>query len=60
MGWFKKTPDLQAIRPDMGAQPQKRFGVTGKPELACPAVKWRLECFNAGDIILLEFESRVL
>ncbi|XP_023118109.2 formiminotransferase N-terminal subdomain-containing protein isoform X3 [Amphiprion ocellaris] len=29
MGWFKKTPDLQDIRPDMGPQPQKRFGLTG-------------------------------
>ncbi|XP_041806981.1 formiminotransferase N-terminal subdomain-containing protein [Chelmon rostratus] len=29
MGWFQKTPDLQAIRPDMGPQPQKRFGLTG-------------------------------
>ncbi|XP_068561167.1 formiminotransferase N-terminal subdomain-containing protein isoform X4 [Cebidichthys violaceus] len=29
MGWFKKTPDLQAIRPDMGPQPQKPFGLTG-------------------------------
>ncbi|KAK2839455.1 hypothetical protein Q5P01_013195 [Channa striata] len=29
MGWFKNTPDLQAIRPDVGPQPQKRFGLTG-------------------------------
>lgn len=29
MGWFKKTPDLQDIRPDLGPQPQKRFGLTG-------------------------------
>uniref|UniRef100_A0A3B5BC91 Formimidoyltransferase-cyclodeaminase-like n=1 Tax=Stegastes partitus TaxID=144197 RepID=A0A3B5BC91_9TELE len=29
MGWFKKTPDLQEIRPDMGPQPQRRFGLTG-------------------------------
>ncbi|XP_051260004.1 formiminotransferase N-terminal subdomain-containing protein isoform X2 [Dicentrarchus labrax] len=29
MGWFKKTPDLQAIRPDVGPQPQKQFGLTG-------------------------------
>ncbi|XP_045910416.1 formiminotransferase N-terminal subdomain-containing protein [Micropterus dolomieu] len=29
MGWFKKTPDWQAIRPDMGPQPQERFGITG-------------------------------
>ncbi|XP_026231960.1 formiminotransferase N-terminal subdomain-containing protein isoform X2 [Anabas testudineus] len=29
MGWFKKTTDLQAIRPDVGPQPQKRFGLTG-------------------------------
>ena len=30
MGWFKKTPDVQAIRPDMGPQPQRRFGLTGE------------------------------
>ncbi|CAG11234.1 unnamed protein product [Tetraodon nigroviridis] len=29
MGWFKKSPDLQAIRPDVGPQPQRRFGLTG-------------------------------
>ncbi|KAF3695159.1 Formiminotransferase N-terminal subdomain-containing protein [Channa argus] len=29
MGWFNKKPDLQAIRPDVGPQPQKRFGLTG-------------------------------
>ncbi|XP_028249621.1 formiminotransferase N-terminal subdomain-containing protein isoform X2 [Parambassis ranga] len=29
MGWFKKTPDLQTISPDIGPQPQKRFGLTG-------------------------------
>lgn len=29
MGWFKKAPDLQAVRPDVGQQPQKRFGLTG-------------------------------
>ncbi|XP_041857368.1 formiminotransferase N-terminal subdomain-containing protein isoform X2 [Melanotaenia boesemani] len=29
MGWFKKTPDLQAIRPDVGPQPQRRYGLTG-------------------------------
>ncbi|KAF7214342.1 formiminotransferase N-terminal subdomain-containing protein isoform X1 [Nothobranchius furzeri] len=29
MGWFKKTPDLLAIRPDFGPQPQKRYGLTG-------------------------------
>lgn len=34
MGWFQKTPDLQAIRPDVGPRPQKRFGLTGEPELA--------------------------
>lgn len=33
MGWFKKTIDLQAIRPDVGPQPQKRFGLTGEPAL---------------------------
>ena len=30
MGWFKKTVDLQQIRPDVGTQPQKQFGVTGE------------------------------
>lgn len=34
MGWFKKTTDMQAIRPDMGPQPQQRFGLTGEPDLA--------------------------
>ncbi|KAM4609115.1 formiminotransferase N-terminal subdomain-containing protein [Polymixia lowei] len=29
MGWFKKTPETQAIRPDVGPQPQKRYGLTG-------------------------------
>lgn len=29
MGWFKKTPDLLDIRPDVGPEPQKRFGLTG-------------------------------
>ncbi|KAM7380891.1 hypothetical protein PAMP_004161 [Pampus punctatissimus] len=29
MGWFKKTADMQAIRPDVGPPPQKRFGLTG-------------------------------
>ncbi|KAF7667294.1 hypothetical protein LDENG_00068750 [Lucifuga dentata] len=29
MGWFKKTLDLQEIRPDVGPQPQKQFGLTG-------------------------------
>ncbi|XP_020488841.1 formiminotransferase N-terminal subdomain-containing protein isoform X1 [Labrus bergylta] len=29
MGWFKKTPDLQAIRADMGPRPQMQFGLTG-------------------------------
>lgn len=32
MGWFKRTPDLQAIRPDVGPRPQTRFGLTGEPE----------------------------
>ncbi|CAJ1078681.1 formiminotransferase N-terminal subdomain-containing protein [Xyrichtys novacula] len=36
MGWFKKTPDLQMITPDMGPQPQRRFGLTGVG--ACPYV----------------------
>lgn len=30
MGWFKKTLDLQQIRPDVGTQPQRQFGVTGE------------------------------
>uniref|UniRef100_A0A4W6DUZ5 Formiminotransferase cyclodeaminase N-terminal like 1 n=1 Tax=Lates calcarifer TaxID=8187 RepID=A0A4W6DUZ5_LATCA len=30
VGWFKKTTDLQEIRPDLGTQPQKRFGLTGR------------------------------
>uniref|UniRef100_A0A1A7YXC1 Formiminotransferase N-terminal subdomain domain-containing protein n=1 Tax=Iconisemion striatum TaxID=60296 RepID=A0A1A7YXC1_9TELE len=29
LGWFKKTPDLLAIRPDFGPQPLKRYGLTG-------------------------------
>ncbi|XP_029314304.1 formiminotransferase N-terminal subdomain-containing protein [Cottoperca gobio] len=29
MGWFKKTADMQTIRPDMGPQPHKQFGLTG-------------------------------
>ncbi|KAM4731395.1 formiminotransferase N-terminal subdomain-containing protein isoform 1-T5 [Anableps anableps] len=29
MGWFSKTPDLQALRPDVGPPPQKRYGLTG-------------------------------
>ncbi|XP_029980053.1 formiminotransferase N-terminal subdomain-containing protein [Sphaeramia orbicularis] len=29
MGWFKKTTDLQVIRPDVGPPPQKQFGLTG-------------------------------
>ncbi|KAM9347881.1 formiminotransferase N-terminal subdomain-containing protein [Symphorus nematophorus] len=29
MGWFKKMPDLHTIMPDIGPQPQKRFGLTG-------------------------------
>ncbi|XP_078795905.1 formiminotransferase N-terminal subdomain-containing protein isoform X2 [Oryzias latipes] len=29
MGWFKKTPDMQAVRPDVGPQPQRRYGLTG-------------------------------
>ncbi|XP_037344960.2 formiminotransferase N-terminal subdomain-containing protein isoform X2 [Pungitius pungitius] len=29
MGWFKKTPQLQAIRPDMGPQPHHPLGLTG-------------------------------
>lgn len=38
MGWFKKTTDLQAITPDVGAQPQKRFGLTGEPALGDKAM----------------------
>ncbi|XP_030614291.1 formiminotransferase N-terminal subdomain-containing protein isoform X2 [Archocentrus centrarchus] len=29
MGWFRKKLDLQAIRADVGPQPQTRFGLTG-------------------------------
>lgn len=29
MGWFKKSPDLGNIRPDVGPPPQKTFGLTG-------------------------------
>ncbi|XP_056145261.1 formiminotransferase N-terminal subdomain-containing protein [Lampris incognitus] len=29
MGWFKKTLDMEAIRPDVGPQPQKQYGLTG-------------------------------
>ncbi|XP_021165442.2 formiminotransferase N-terminal subdomain-containing protein [Fundulus heteroclitus] len=29
MGWFRKTPDLQDLRPDVGPAPQKRYGLTG-------------------------------
>ncbi|XP_028992722.2 formiminotransferase N-terminal subdomain-containing protein [Betta splendens] len=29
LGWFKRTSDLQAVRPDVGPQPQERFGLTG-------------------------------
>ncbi|XP_026152339.1 formiminotransferase N-terminal subdomain-containing protein [Mastacembelus armatus] len=29
MGWFKKMPEFQVIRPEVGPQPQKRFGLTG-------------------------------
>ncbi|KAM9710681.1 formiminotransferase N-terminal subdomain-containing protein isoform 2-T3 [Menidia menidia] len=29
MGWFKKMPDLQSIKSDIGPQPQKRYGLTG-------------------------------
>ncbi|XP_017294116.1 formiminotransferase N-terminal subdomain-containing protein [Kryptolebias marmoratus] len=29
MGWFQRSPELQAIRPDVGPQPQRRFGLTG-------------------------------
>ncbi|CAN9498013.1 unnamed protein product [Ophioblennius macclurei] len=29
MGWFRKKPDLQVIRSDVGPQPQRRFGLTG-------------------------------
>lgn len=30
MGWFRKNPDLEAIRPDVGPEPQRRFGLTGE------------------------------
>ncbi|XP_034042776.1 formiminotransferase N-terminal subdomain-containing protein [Thalassophryne amazonica] len=29
MGWFRKTTDLQGVRPDMGPRPQTRYGLTG-------------------------------
>ncbi|KAF3842652.1 hypothetical protein F7725_001501 [Dissostichus mawsoni] len=29
MGWFKKKPDMQTVGPDIGPQPQGRFGLTG-------------------------------
>ncbi|XP_037542762.1 formiminotransferase N-terminal subdomain-containing protein [Nematolebias whitei] len=29
LDWFKKSSDLQAIRPDVGPQPQRRYGLTG-------------------------------
>uniref|UniRef100_A0A672F861 Zgc:153901 n=1 Tax=Salarias fasciatus TaxID=181472 RepID=A0A672F861_SALFA len=29
MGWFRKRPELQDIRSDVGPQPQRRFGLTG-------------------------------
>ena len=33
MGWFKKKPDMQTVGPDIGPQPQGRFGLTGESEL---------------------------
>ncbi|TWW80326.1 Formiminotransferase N-terminal subdomain-containing protein [Takifugu flavidus] len=29
MGWFQKSLDLQTVRPDVGPEPRRRFGVTG-------------------------------
>ncbi|XP_038125684.1 formiminotransferase N-terminal subdomain-containing protein [Cyprinodon tularosa] len=29
MGWFRKTPDWEALRPDVGPPPRKRYGLTG-------------------------------
>ncbi|XP_056290994.1 formiminotransferase N-terminal subdomain-containing protein isoform X2 [Pseudoliparis swirei] len=29
MGWFKETPDLRTIRPDVGPPPRNPFGLTG-------------------------------
>lgn len=29
MGWFKHKPGMQAVRPDLGPVPQKRYGLTG-------------------------------
>ncbi|XP_051938018.1 formiminotransferase N-terminal subdomain-containing protein [Hippocampus zosterae] len=29
MGWFKKTPDLNGVRPCVGPVPRQRFGLTG-------------------------------
>lgn len=43
MGWFKRTPDLQAIRPDVGLRPQTRFGLTGESEVKTVKVKMCLK-----------------
>lgn len=29
MSWFKKSPDLNQIRPDLGPPPERQFGLTG-------------------------------
>ncbi|XP_010877982.2 formiminotransferase N-terminal subdomain-containing protein isoform X2 [Esox lucius] len=29
LGWFRKNPDKEAVRPDVGPLPQKRYGLTG-------------------------------
>lgn len=51
MGWFnKKVPDLQAIRPDVGSQPIRRFGVTGVG--ASPYVMNCNVTINTGDIAI--------
>lgn len=42
MGWFKKKgPDLRDIRPDVGSQPIRQFGVTGESRLAWSESKRR-------------------
>lgn len=53
MGWFnKKVPDLQAIRPDVGSQPIRRFGVTGEPRLA-----WS-NCKQGSELIIVLVKVR--
>ena len=30
MGWFKRSADTAAVRPDLGPSPQTRYGITGQ------------------------------